>query len=85
MAGIPLSPINNPPPFDAIPTKDDLEHALDGIELGLWDRTIVDWLARQDSPISVTVCSLLERARQAGRQSALLPVPTPKRKGSGRG
>ncbi|MFB4312883.1 hypothetical protein [Actinomadura sp. 21ATH] len=67
---IPTGPIDNPPPFGEMPTGAEVAHALDGVVLGDWDVAIVDWLARQDAPVAVTVCSLLERARAAGPHQA---------------
>jgi hypothetical protein len=44
-----------------------LEEALLGVDLGAFDREIVEWLAAWDTPTVATVVSLLHRARQAGR------------------
>lgn len=44
-----------------------LTEALDGVELGAYDRRIVDWLAGWDIETVGTVASLFYRCRQAGR------------------
>lgn len=46
-----------------------LLEALDGIELGDYDRRIIDWLAGWDTSVVGTVASLLYRAREAGEQA----------------
>lgn len=43
-----------------------LLQALDGIELGEYDRRIVDWLAGWDTSVVAVVVSLLHRVRAAG-------------------
>ncbi|MGQ0575048.1 MAG: hypothetical protein ACT4RN_12715 [Pseudonocardia sp.] len=52
-------------------THDDraaaLAHALDGVELGAHDARVLAWLAGWDNPTVATVCSLIRRARLAGR------------------
>lgn len=45
---------------------DALLEALDGVELGEYDRRIVEWLAGWDTSVVGTVASLIYRARQAG-------------------
>lgn len=42
-----------------------LLQALDGVELGAWDRRILDWLAGWDTSTVAVVVSLLHRARRA--------------------
>jgi hypothetical protein len=37
------------------------------VDLGAFDREIVEWLAAWDTPTVATVVSLLHRTRQAGR------------------
>jgi hypothetical protein len=44
-----------------------LEEALLGVDLGAFDREIVEWLAAWDTPTVATVVSLLHRTRQADR------------------
>ena len=46
-----------------------LDQALQGVELGAWDRRILDWLADcLDTPTFLVVLGMLQRARQAGPQ-----------------
>jgi hypothetical protein len=41
-----------------------LDEALDGVELGAYDRRIVDWAKQMwDQPTMVTIASLIQRAR----------------------
>jgi hypothetical protein len=47
--------------------RDALGEALRGVDLGAFDREIVEWLAAWDTPTVATVVSLLHRTRQAGR------------------
>jgi hypothetical protein len=44
----------------------DLAAALSGVELGTYDRQIVEWLAGWDPPTVAVVCGLITRARAAG-------------------
>lgn len=44
--------------------------ALEGVELGAYDRRILTWLAGWDVPTAATVISLLWRARRAAIQQA---------------
>jgi hypothetical protein len=55
--------------------KDVLAAALLGVDLGAFDREIVEWLAAWDTPTVATVVSLLHRTRQAGRDER--PPGTP--------
>jgi hypothetical protein len=41
----------------------DLDAALSGVDLGIYDRQIVEWLAGWDPPTVVVVCGLITRAR----------------------
>jgi len=43
-----------------------LAKALEGIDLGDYDRRIVSWLACYEPSIVTSLCGLIERARQAG-------------------
>jgi hypothetical protein len=43
-----------------------LAGVLAGIELGAWDRRIVEWLAGWDASTVLTVASLIARSRAAG-------------------
>jgi hypothetical protein len=44
-----------------------IEAALDGVELGAYDRRMIDWLAGLDEPTIGTVVSWLTRVREASR------------------
>ena len=46
-----------------------LLEALDGVELGAYDRRVVEWLAGWDVPTVAVVVSLFHRVRAAGKQS----------------
>ena len=50
---------------DAEERRTALLAALDGVELGAYDRRIVHWLAGWDVPTAAAVVSLLWRARHA--------------------
>lgn len=43
-----------------------LAEAFAGVELGAYDRRIIEWLAGWDSPTVATIASLVIRARKAG-------------------
>ena len=43
-----------------------LADALAGIEVGAWDRRILDWLAGWDASTVLTIASWIGRARAAG-------------------
>ena len=68
MAGLPGGPVEAPPP-GFMPKAEQaqiLADVLAGIELGAWDRQIVQWLAGWDTCTVLTVTSLIARARAAG-------------------
>jgi len=44
-----------------------LSEALGGVELGAYDRAVLDWLAGQGSSTVVVVASLIQRARACER------------------
>ena len=57
------------PPHGFMPQAEQaqiLAGVLAGIELGAWDRRIVEWLAGWDACTVLTVASLIARARAAG-------------------
>lgn len=57
------------PPRGVMPQAEQaqiLADVLAGIELGTWDRQIVQWLAGLDACTVLTVASLIARARAAG-------------------
>ena len=68
MAGVPRGPVEAPP-HGFMPQAEQaqiLAGVLAGIELGAWDRRIVEWLAGWDACTVLTVASLIARARAAG-------------------
>ena len=68
MAGLPGGPVDAPP-RGLVPQAEQariLAGVLAGIELGTWDRQIVQWLAGWDTCTVLTVASLIARARAAG-------------------
>jgi hypothetical protein len=68
MAGVPRGPVEAPP-RGFVPQAEQariLAGVLAGIELGAWDRRIVEWLAGWDTCTTLTVASLIARARAAG-------------------
>ena len=66
--GIPAGPLERAPGgFVPEPERAGiLAGVLAGIELGAWDRQIVQWLANWDTCTVLTVASLIARARAAG-------------------
>jgi hypothetical protein len=67
MAGLPGGPVQAPP-RGFMPQAEQaqiLADVLAGIELGAWDRQIVQWLANWDTSTVLTVASLIARARAA--------------------
>ena len=70
MAGVPGGPPVQAPPRGFMPQAEQaqiLADVLAGIELGAWDRQIVQWLANWDTCTVLTVASLIARARATGR------------------
>jgi hypothetical protein len=66
-AGLPGGPVQAPP-RGFMPQAEQaqiLADVLAGIELGAWDRQIVQWLANWDTCTVLTVASLIARARAA--------------------
>ncbi|MFG2145526.1 hypothetical protein ACGFRG_15185 [Streptomyces sp. NPDC048696] len=67
---IPVGPIESAPwnlPIGDFPAV--LAEAFAGVELGAYDRRIIEWLAGWDSPTVATIASLVLRARKAGGAS----------------
>ena len=72
MTGLPGGPVDTPP-RGFVPQAEQariLAGVLAGIELGAWDRQIVQWLANWDTCTVLTVASLIARARAAGQLGA---------------
>jgi hypothetical protein len=68
IAGLAGGPVQAPP-RGFLPQAEQaqiLADVLAGIELGAWDRQIVQWLAGLDACTVLTVASLIARARAAG-------------------
>jgi hypothetical protein len=68
MAEVPGGPVQAPPRGFIPPAEQAqiLAAVLTGIELGAWDRQIMQWLAGLDACTVLTVASLIARARAAG-------------------
>jgi hypothetical protein len=67
---IPLAGRGSPPGARRAAFRAELDRALEGVDLGAWDQVIVDWLSGWDVATVTAVCSLLLRAREAGRHDA---------------
>ena len=68
MAEVPRGPVEEPPRGFAPQAEQAriLAGVLTGIELGAWDRQIVQWLANWDTCTVLTLASLIARARATG-------------------
>lgn len=68
-SAIPAGPIESAP-WSALSGEAEyraaLAEAFAGVELGEYDRRIIEWLAGWDSPTVATLASLVVRAREAG-------------------
>ncbi|HUY50124.1 MAG TPA: hypothetical protein VMV92_31205 [Streptosporangiaceae bacterium] len=65
---VPGGPVEVPPP-GFVPGGEQAEilaAALAGVELGVWDRRILGWLAGWDASTVLTVASWIVRSRAAG-------------------
>ena len=66
-AGVPAGPLESDP-GGFVPQEERaviLAGALDGVELGTWDRRIARWLTGLDTSTLVTVASWIARSRSA--------------------
>ena len=64
-ATVPAGPVQEPPP-GFVPRAQQaqiLAAALAGIELGTWDRRILDWMSNLDAATVLTVASWITRTR----------------------
>ena len=68
-ATVPAGPVQAPPP-GFIPKAQQaqiLAAALAGIELGAWDRRILDWMSNWDASTVLTVASWITRTRDTSQ------------------
>ena len=67
-AGVPAGPVHEMPVAYVPPSERErmLAGVLAGVEMGDWDRVVARWMAGWDTPVVVTVASLIARAREAG-------------------
>ena len=66
--GVPAGPVEAPP-RGFVPRAEQAEilaGVLAGIELGAWDRRILEWMAGWDASTVLTVASWIARSRAAG-------------------
>ncbi len=66
--GMPAGPVETPP-GGFVPQAERAEilaGVLAGIELGAWDRRILEWMAGWDASTVLTVASWIARSRVAG-------------------
>ena len=66
--GVPAGPVETPP-RGFVPQAEQAEilaGVLAGIELGAWDRRILEWMAGWDASTVLTVASWIARSRAAG-------------------
>jgi len=66
--GVPAGPVDAAP-GGFVPGAERLAvlaDVLGGIELGVWDRRILEWMAGWDTCTVLTVASWIARAREAG-------------------
>ena len=68
IAGVPAGPVREMPAayLPRAEREQMLAGVLAGVEMGDWDRVIARWMAGWDTPVVVTVASLIARAREAG-------------------
>ena len=66
--GVPAGPVETPPGGFVPPAEqaEILAGVLAGIELGAWDRRVLEWMAGLDASTVLTVASWIARSRAAG-------------------
>ncbi len=66
--GVPAGPVETPPRgfVPSVEQAEILAGVLAGIELGAWDRRILEWMAGWDASTVLTVASWIARSRAAG-------------------
>ena len=65
---MPAGPVETPP-RGSVPSAEQAEilaRVLAGIELGAWDRRVLEWMAGLDASTVLTVASWIARSRAAG-------------------
>lgn len=68
-SAIPAGPIESAPRWTLstqVEYRAALAEAFEGVELGAYDHSIIDWLAGLDTPTVATLASLVIRARKVG-------------------
>jgi hypothetical protein len=59
---------------DGAARRGPLDRAFDGVDLGSYDRAVLDWLASQDAATVEAVAGMVERARLLERKAARKPL-----------
>jgi hypothetical protein len=70
---VPAGPLEREPAPLFLPAEvrhEVLLEILKGVQLGAWDRRIVGWLANLDTSTTLTIASLIQRAKAAGEAAA---------------
>jgi hypothetical protein len=70
---VPAGPLEREPAPLFLPPevrREVLLEILTGVQLGAWDRRIVGWLANLDTSTTLTIASLIQRAKAAGEAAA---------------
>jgi hypothetical protein len=68
-AGLPARPLDSDPGGFVLQEERAaiLDGALDGVELGAWDRRVARWLTELDTSTLATVATWIARSRAAGQ------------------
>jgi hypothetical protein len=68
----PTAPMaTQPVGFGAVDAFAVLSDAMTGVELGSWDRAVIDWMLAHEPCVVLTFASLIQRAREAARGEAV--------------